>query len=229
MRRQGRGMTKQGWNFAFTPEFLDWRAPKGVHTPSRRQVLRAMDAVPARIDWDWARGRLLPVLERPGAEPFPENPYLSTIAECGVRFGFGISQGPVLMRVNQGIADQWESSVEQIRDAAIENLRSLSAGLGHDDLIREADESLSLTAIAKPEGCATSLLLVPDELRRLFGTDDQVFTTPSRGLLMSFPIDTDVETVVTFTTHFEELDPHPLLLDPFVLEAGELRFAGADP
>jgi hypothetical protein len=229
MRRQARGTTTQGWNFSFAPEFLDWRAPKGVRIPSRRQLLRAMDAVPSRIDWDWAVGKLLPVLERPGSEPFPDNPYLSTSAECGVAFGFGISQGPILMRVNQGIADQWESSIDQIREAAFENLRSLTAGLGQSDLIQAADESLVLTAIAKPEGYATSLLLIPDELQRLFGTEDQVFTTPSRGLLMSFPIDTDVETVVAFTTHFEDLDPHPLLLDPFVLERGELRFEGADP
>ena len=81
-------------------------------------------------------------------------------------------------------------------------------------------------ALATPEGCATSVLLVPDALRRIFGDGDQIFTAPSRGLLLAFPIETPTESIDLLTEEAQRLDPHPLLLAPFRLSTGRLTWDG---
>lgn len=89
---------------AFTSGAWDWKPPRGVLHPSRREVLRALDAMPPDLGWEWARDRVVPVLERPGKDPIPENPQLSAMAACGISYGFGIDIGAAFTRVTQGLS-----------------------------------------------------------------------------------------------------------------------------
>ena len=73
-------------------------------------------------------------------------------------------------------------------------------------------------------GCASALVLVPDELQRIFGTERQCLIAPMRDLLISLPADADRELVGWLNEEFATMDPNGLALDAFVLEDGSLRY-----
>ena len=73
-------------------------------------------------------------------------------------------------------------------------------------------------------GCASALVLVPDELERIFGAAPQALIAPMRDILISVPPDTDTAWLAWLNDEFAEMDPNGLALDAFRLEAGELRY-----
>ena len=73
-------------------------------------------------------------------------------------------------------------------------------------------------------GCASALVLVPDELERIFGSERQCLIAPMRDLLISMPADADRELVGWLNDEFASMDPNGLALDAFVLEDGTLRY-----
>ena len=227
IRRQGRSRTSAGLEYAFSDSYHRWKPPRGVRRASQREIAHVLESIPADLGWDWARDRLLPILERPGTEPTPQNPHLAAIADCGIGYGFGIDSGAIFTRVTRSLAYLWQRDETVIRDVALANLRRRL----HDDapafeVPDGADEALIVRALTTPEGCATSVLLVPEALRRTFGDGDQIFTAPTRSLLLAFPIDTPTESIDLLTEEAQRLDPHPLLLPPFRLSAGRLTWDG---
>jgi hypothetical protein len=71
---------------------------------------------------------------------------------------------------------------------------------------------------------AVSLLLLPDELQRLFGTDDQVFVAPYACNLIALPGDVDRDIAADLVDMFGTINPQSLLrgLPAFVLRNGSL-------
>lgn len=197
-----------------------------VRLPGRKELRRAIEAVPERMDWDWARDRLVPVFERPGFEPIPSDPRLLTVVPPAVTIGFGIDLGPALAKVSERLCDQWECSLEQIQAVAFENLRRPTGTLDGKAVERANFGGHLIRVMRLPDGCSSSILLVQDELMRIFGDQDQVFTAPARSLLLSFPMTTPARVVGEITVDLEEMDPHPLLMDPFVLQEGTLVWEG---
>lgn len=195
--------------------------------PGRRELRRAIKQIPDRLDWDWARDRLVPAFERPGFEPNPLDPRLLTVVPPGVTIGFGIDLGPALAKVSEQMSSQWESSLEQIQEAAFEHLRATTASLDAKAVEKANFGGHLIRVMRLPDGWASSILLVQDELMRIFGDHDQVFTAPARSVLFSFPIRTPSRAVAEITIDLEEIDPHPLLLDPFVLTNGTLLWEGS--
>jgi hypothetical protein len=230
IRRQNRIRSSNGRTHEISDEFANWKAPKGVVTPTRRELKHAMDSIPDDLSWEWAKERLVPVLERPGSDPFPQDPQLSAVADCGVSYGFGIEIGPGFARVNRGMATRWDRPDEVIRDVALANLRRRL--YDEDPTFETVDVpkgAVVVRLLTKPQGFASSVLLVPDALRRIFGDADQVFTAPSRPVLLAFPPDATADEIELVTREMEELDQHPLLLDPFRLTGGQLRWDGLVP
>lgn len=225
--RGGRGRTRAGYDYAVTEAYRSWKAPKGVISPGRRDIAKAMDTIPADMGWDWSQPRLMPVLERPGSDRMPDDPYLRAIADCGIGYGFGLEIGPMFARVTRQMADGWERSDDTIRDVALANLRRrLADDAPGFEVPQEADDALVVRALSTPQGFATSVLLVPDALTRIFGDVDQIFTAPARPMLLAFAGDTPPEVVKLMTAEAERLDPHPLKLDPFRLTGGRLIWDG---
>ena len=78
-------------------------------------------------------------------------------------------------------------------------------------------------------GCASALVLVPDELERIFGSAEQCLIAPMRDLLISMPVDADRELVRWLNDEFATMDPNGLALDAFVLGNGALRYEALSP
>jgi hypothetical protein len=81
-----------------------------------------------------------------------------------------------------------------------------------------------IVRIAQRPSWVSSLLLVPEELKRLFGAHDQVFAAPGRGTLLSLPIDMPGSVAAEIVVDFERSESYPLCIDPFALCDGKLEW-----
>jgi hypothetical protein len=69
-------------------------------------------------------------------------------------------------------------------------------------------------------------LLVPDQVKRLFGGHDQVLAAPGRHTLLSFPLEAPTLGVAEIVVDMEQGELAPLFLDPFALCDGEVIWEG---
>lgn len=210
-----------------SPEFRARQATPGTSIPDERQLREAIGSIPEEIDWEWARPRIVPLFERGGAEGTVGDPMINMVTPLGVGIGFGIELGVMFARVTKSMGERWEASVEQIERVAFENLRDAVALVDRRDLQRAVFNGHVLHALPDPPGWASSVILAGEaEITRIFGDHDQVFTTPTRSALLSFDARTPKRAIVDVTLALEEMDDHPLLIDPFVLEGGSLAWSG---
>lgn len=210
-----------------SPELRGRQASAGTTIPDERELRAALGSIPDEIDWEWARPRIVPLFERGGAEGTASDPMINAVTSLGVGIGFGIDLGMMFARVTKSMGERWEASVEQIERVAFENLAKAVATLDRRDLQRAVFNGHVLHALPNPPGWASSVILAGEaEIMRIFGDHDQVFTTPARPALLSFDARTPKRAIVDATLAFEEMDDHPLLIDPFVLEGGRLSWSG---
>ena len=201
----------------------------GVERPTEEEVQAALEGVPDELSWEWAAPRLIPLFERGYTEGVTGDPMINTPTNLGVGIGFGIDFGPAFGRVTRSMAQRWEASVEQIEHAAFAHLAEVAAAVTRADLQTVVHQGHFFRALGVPPGWASSVVLAGgDELMRIFGTRDAIFTTPSRGALLAFAPATPPGAIAEITVGLEQADPHPLLLDAFVLEDGELRWGGME-
>ena len=177
--------------------------------------------MPRPVPWDWARPRLLPLLCGPIIDP-PGERVVRTVAGPGCAIEIGMDLGGVFPVVDASVAERWETSPDQLRDAALANLRRRTARLSPASLSTGAFSGRIVRMLRGPAGYAASLVLLRDELMRIFGSQDQILAAPGRSLLVSFPIDAPLDVVVDTVIDLELSQPLPLMLDPFLLTDGRL-------
>jgi hypothetical protein len=142
----------------------------------------------------------------------------------GVEVTAAIQADVVGIHVDQAQLDCWGMTLDQVLTAAVVNLhREVAAWQGK---VYE-DNSLNRIPIRQLEHWphwAITLVLVPDELKRIFGSDDQLFVAPYHCNLMSLPIDVDRDFAADLVDMFGMINPRSLLLGmpAFVLRDGEL-------
>jgi hypothetical protein len=191
-----------------------------------RALVRAAKRMPKPVPWDWARPRLVPLLAGPMIDPEGEHPVRS-VMEPGVAVTFGIDLGEAFLLVDEPVARRWECTTEQIRDAALANLERWAARLEPRIVQTATMSGHQIRLIQRRPGWASSLLLVPDQLKRLFGSHDQVFGAPCRDTLLSFPTSIPSRLAADIEVDFEQGAMYPLFLDPFGLEDGIVHWSGA--
>jgi len=161
-------------------------------------------------------------LEELGFQPASAFPTLTM--PPGMEVTFSIEVKPALITVDQPQLDVWDMTLEHIGRAALANLRRV-AGTWQGSVYE--DRSYADTPARMLDGWphwAVSLVLLPDELQRLFGSHDQLFVAPYQCNLVSLPIDVDRDVAADLVDLFGYLNPQSLLLGlpAFVLRHGEL-------
>ncbi len=202
----------------------------GFELPSEAELKAAFEALPPDLDWDWASPRLIPIFERGYSDGYPGDQMINVQTALGIGIGFGIDFGPAFGRVTVSMAQRWEASIEQIEHAAFAHLADVAATVTRAALQSIVHRGYFFRALGTPPGWASSIVLAgEEELIRIFGTTDAVFTAPTRGALLAFPPATPPRAIAEITADLEALDPHPLLLDAFGMIDGALHWAGAMP
>lgn len=200
------------------------RVPVNDHIDAAaiEDVLRAVQRFADVVDWPTLAPNVVPLFPRRRPTPVPGQP-LQVLLPPGIMTGFGVDAGPAVMHVGVESLAGWGVDVVEVTARALENVRLRSAPLRPRDLVAHGVGGVAIRALQSGQGIASTLLLVPDELRRIFGERPQTFVAPMRDLLVSVGGDVDPEYFDWLNEEFALLDPNALALDAFALEDGELR------
>jgi hypothetical protein len=186
-----------------------------------RAFRRAAARMPKPVSWDWARPRLMPLLAQPCID-LPGEERIRTVADLGCAIEFGIDLGGHFPIVDRVVAERWECTVAQLLEAAMSNLARRIAAVPGTAVQHAVMSGRAFRMLHSPAGCASSALLVPDQIRRLFGTQDQLLAAPGRHTLMSFPADAPTLAVAEIVVDVEQSELAPLFLAPFGMWGGEI-------
>jgi hypothetical protein len=196
----------------------------GMVQATPEAVLRAMGGLPPDLEWDVMAPNVIPILPR--RRPMPPQagePFRVTLPP-GIPTGFGIDIGPAFLVVGESLLGTWPVEPAELVATALENLRTRLRPVRPRDLVRQAIDGVPVRVLQSGVGCASALVLVPDELARIFGEAPQALIAPMRDLLVALPADTDRSFVAWLNDELAEMDPNGLALDAFVLEGGALRY-----
>jgi len=209
-----------------------WRAVEarlvgGPWAPTRADeaVLRGLiDQIDDRgFGWDDVVDDVMPIFER--ARPFgvEVDPPARTIVPPGVTIGFGVDLGLAFARVSVVHLAGWPVDLSSLADRALRNLRKRARHATDYDLVSEPVGGVPTTAFQSRDGWASTVVLVPEAVERLFGRDPALFIAPSRDLLVRLPIDVDLEFATWLTEEFEATEPNALRLEAFEWLEGAIR------
>jgi hypothetical protein len=201
----------------------------GMVQATPEAVMRAMGELPPDLEWPVMAPNVVPILPR--RRPLPPqagDPFRVTLPP-GIPTGFGIDIGPAFLVVGETLLGSWPIGPADLVATALDNLRGRMRAVRPRDLARQAIDGVPARVLQSGVGCASALVLVPDELERIFGHASQCLVAPMRDVLISFPADTDRAFVAWINDEFAELDPNGLALDAFVLEDGTLRYETLRP
>jgi hypothetical protein len=196
----------------------------GVVQARPEEVMRAMGSLPVVLDWATIAHRVVPILPRLRAMPTAAGAPVRVTLPPGIPVGFGIDIGPAFLIVGESLLDDWGTPAADLVATALENLRRLLQPLRPRDLHVDDIEGVPTRILQSGVGCASALVLVPDELKRLMGSDSQLLLAPMRDVLISLPAGVDRAFAAWLNEEFAALDPNGLALDGFLLEDGGLRY-----
>jgi hypothetical protein len=205
-------------------DYRTWDLGNGVVQATPEAVLRAMGGLPPDLEWEVMAPNVIPILPR--RRPMPSQagePFRVTLPP-GIPTGFGIDIGPAFLVVGQSLLGSWPIGPAELVATALENLRTLMGPIRARDLLHQRFEGVPARILQSGVGCASALVLAPDELRRIFGGAPQLLVAPMRDILISMPADVDRGLAAWLNEEFASLDPNGLDLDAFALEDDDLRY-----
>jgi hypothetical protein len=218
-RRRAKRRRKAGKDHA------TWDLGNGVEQATPTAVLRAMGGLPPDLDWAELAADVIPILPRRRPLPSPAGEPFRVTLPPGIPTGFGIDIGPAFLVVGPSLLDSWPVEPAELVARALDNLRARMREIRPRDLLRDTIDGTSVRVLQSGLGCASALVLVPDELRRIFGSEPQLLIAPMRDLLISMPPDADRTFAGWLNDEFSAMDPNGLALDAFVLDdGGGLRY-----
>jgi hypothetical protein len=196
----------------------------GMVQATPEAVLRAMGGLPPDLEWEVMAPNVIPILPRRRAMPPQAGEPFRVTLPPGIPTGFGIDIGPAFLVVGESLLGTWPVGPAELVATALENLRTRMRPVRPRDLVRQSFDGVPVRVLQSGLGCASALVLVPDELARIFGETPQTLIAPMRDLLISMPPETDRSFVAWLNEEFAEMDPNGLALDAFAFEAGTLRY-----
>jgi hypothetical protein len=192
-------------------------------------VLRAVGGLPPDLEWASMAAAVIPILpRRRPLPPLAGEPFRVTLPP-GIPIGFGIDIGPAFLVVGESLLATWPVDAAELVATALGNLRDRMRPVRPRDLVRQAIDGVPVRVLQSGAGCASGLVLVEDELRRIFGAQPQCLIAPMRDILISLPVDADRRFVSWINDEFAEMDPNGLALDAFVLDDDGLRYETLAP
>jgi uncharacterized protein YtpQ (UPF0354 family) len=192
---------------------------------NRRAVERAARRMPKPVPWDWAEPRIIPLLSGPSFDQ-PGESLVRLTSTLGPTVEFGLDLGTVFLVVDEMVAERWERSAAQLVECGLGNLRRRAERLTSADVTTGVMSGRRVRLLDKRPRWASSMLLDPPTLIRLFGDHDQFLAAPRTDCLVSMPIDTPTRAFAEIAVGLED-KWNSLWLDPFLLESGELLWEGS--
>ena len=173
--------------------------------------------------WDDVGDDVLPIFERARPIAIEVDPPARAIVPPGVTIGFGVDLGLAFARVSVVHLAAWPVDLPALTERALRNLRKRARHATDYDLVEEPVGGVPAMAFQSRDGWASTAVLIPEAIERLFGRAPGLFIAPSRDLLVRLPPDVDLEFATWLTEEFETADPNALRLEAFEWRDGTMR------
>ena len=196
----------------------------GIAMATADAVVRALGSLPGDLGWDELAAHVIPVLPR--RRPMPAGagePFRVTLPP-GIPTGFGVDIGPAFLVVGPSLLAGWQVGPADLVARALANLRERLRPVRPRDVLCQSVDGVPVRILQTGVGCASALVLLPDELRRILGPDAQCLIAPMRDVLVSMPPDVDRSFAGWLNEELASMDPNGLALDALVLERDDLRY-----
>lgn len=196
----------------------------GVELATAEAVMRAVGSLPRDLDWEELAPSVIPVLPRRRPLPTEAGPPFRVTLPPGIPTGFGIDIGPALLVVGEPLLAGWPVGPADLVARALANLRGRLRPIRPRDVAALDIDGVPVRVLQTGLGCASALVLLPDELTRILGDGPQCLLAPMRDLLVSMPPEVDRGFAAWLNEELATMDPNGLALDAFVVDAGGLRY-----
>lgn len=191
------------------------------------EVLRALQRLPVDLDWPLVAPNVVPMLPR--RRPMPElGDPLRVLLPPGIMTGFGIDAGPAVMHVGAEALERWRVDTGELAARALSNVRLITEALRPRDVHRDRIDGTTVRLLQTGEGVASALLLVTDELLRLFGEEPGWFIAPMRDVLIAVDGSADPAFVAWLNDELAASDQNALAIEPFRWQERRLRLDPVD-
>ena len=162
----------------------DGHPRRGRAVPSPRGILEALAAVDLDAPWHRVAPHILPILKRAHPPLALASPVYVTVPP-GIRTGFGIDLGPAFTHVDTAMVERWGVSTTTLLVTALDNLRTV---IDREPPIVERIEPDGVPVIVvQGQGWGSSLVLLPDALVPLIGSEPRLLIAPVRNTLVAVP------------------------------------------
>ena len=189
--------------------------------PHVRTLLGRIDR--GGLTWEDVAGDILPVFERARPFTYEVEPPAHAVVPPGVTVGFGVDLGLAFARVGAAQLEDWPVDLAGLTERALRNLRRRARHARDYDLVREPIGGFPTVAFQSRDGWASTAVLVPEAIERLFGPEPALLIAPSRDLLVGLPADVDLAFATWLAEEFEADDPNALRLEAFEWRDGTVR------
>lgn len=177
------------------------------------QIRSALTQLDPLAPWPEIAPMVLPVLKRLRHPYPPEASPIHIQVPPGIPTGFGIDFGPAFSHVHRRLIEHWGVDEATLLGTALENLRRLA--VVEPPRIERFEHAGAAVMTVSGQGWGSSLVLLPDVLESLLGTDPRVLLTPVRNTIVALPEDVDPDIAydiwdaLAHGAH-DELDVQPL-------------------
>jgi hypothetical protein len=189
--------------------------------PHVRTLLGRIDR--GGLTWEDVADDILPVFERARPFTYEIEPPAHAVVPPGVTVGFGVDLGLAFARVGAAQLDDWPVDLAELTERALRNLRRRAKEARDYDLVREPIGGYPTIAFQSRDGWASTAVLVPEAIERLFGPGPALLIAPSRDLLVGLPDGVDLAFATWLAEEFEADDPNALRLEAFEWRDGTVR------
>lgn len=201
----------------------------GIRSASLEEVVDAVQAVPPPEDWPALAPMLVPIFQRlrPYFDAFPEP--LRVLVPPGISISFAIDIGPALLHVNPELAGKWPVSIAEITERALANVAERAARVPADRVYRHPVGDVPSAWLQSGIGGASTFVLQPRELPRLFGPGPHLFIAPMRDLLIALPADVDRGFALWLYAEIADQDPNCLAPIGFWSDGSSVKLEALEP
>lgn len=196
----------------------------GIEVATAEAVMAAVGALPRDLGWDELAPSVIPVLPRRRPMPSTAGEPVRVTLPPGIPTGFGIDIGPAFLVVGRALLDGWPIGPAELVAQALANLRERVRPVRGRDLAKAEIDGVPVRVLQTGLGCASALVLLPDELARIMGDRRQTLIAPMRDVLVSLPENVDRAFAAWLNDELATMDPNGLALDAFVAEGGAITY-----
>ena len=145
----------------------------------------------------------------------------------GVWTGFGIDVGPAWAHVSRDLLARWDVDDAHVLGRALDNLQARVSD--EPPLVERAVFGGSVATVIQAQGWGSALILVPDALGEILGTEPRILLTPVRNALVALPDELDIDLALAVWGAFADGSPDELDVEPMHWTGSTVAMLDDDP